>query len=191
MAIHILNLLENLGITGLIAILLGWLGKRYLDRKLEIEKSEHQANIKSIESSLNRYLEIHKQKIKNSEIFFQIQYEASQKLYEIKVKMRPPYSHPDMDWHEALEEMSNELAKTASNLQEFLNEYFTVLCPKIVENLESAIGMAEEGQFVGGDKNGVQFTENVYNRIKECSSLLKAEVDGQRQVEFREFAQKT
>jgi len=186
----IIEALKAIGIPGLMTLVLGWIGKRYLDRKLEIEKSEHQTNIKSIESRLSHYLEVHKQKIKNSEFFFQKQYDASQDLYKIKVEMLPAYRHPDMDWHEALEEMAGNLAKTAANVQEFINNYFTVLSPDIVEKLESAIGTAEEGQFYGSDEPGMQYADSVYSRIKECSSLIKAEVDGQRLVEFQEFTQK-
>lgn len=192
---EIIFISKAFGIPGLMSFILGWVGKRYLDKKLESEKSVNQANIKSIESKLNQYLEVHKQKIKNWEFFFQKQFEASQDLYKIKVDMMPPYNHPDMDWHDAIIEMASGLEKTHESLREFLKKYFTVLSPDILEKLESAAGSAEEGMLYGGgdgDENepGIQCAEHVYNRIKECSSLLKAVVDGQRLVEFHDHTQK-
>lgn len=192
---EILDILKTIGIPGLMTIILGWAGKRYLDRNLESEKAANQANIKSIESKLGQYLEVHKQKIKNWEFFFQKQFEASQDLYRIKRDMMPPYSHPDMDWHEAVVEMANGLRETHKSLREFLNNHFTVLNPDILEKLESAAGNAEEGMLFGGGDDGRepgnQCAEHAYNLIKECSSLLKAEVDGQRLVEFHDHTQKS
>lgn len=187
---EIIEILKTIGIPGLMTLVLGWIGKRYLGSKLESEKSENQAKIKSIESKLSQYLEVHKQKIKNSEFFFQRQYEASQELYKLKVDMMPPHSHPDMDWHDALEEMANGLEKTYKSLRDFLNKYFTVLSPDILEKIESAKSNAEEGMLYGSDDPGIQCADHVYNRVKECSSILKAEVDGQRLVEFHDFVQK-
>ncbi|MFA4918820.1 MAG: hypothetical protein WC581_06170 [Thermodesulfovibrionales bacterium] len=187
---EITEILKTFGIQGLMTLVLGWIGKRYLDSKLESEKSENQAKLKSIESQLSQYLEVHKQKIKNSEFFFQRQYEASQELYKLKVDMMPPYRHPDMDWHEAREEMANGLEKTYESLQDFLNKYFTVLSPGILEKIESATNTAEEGMLYGSNEQGIQCADYVYSRVKECSSILKAEVDGQRLVEFHDFAQK-
>lgn len=191
---EILEVLKAWGISGLMTIILGWIGKRYLDRKLEYEKSENQQKIASLESDLNQYLEVHKQKIRNSESFFKVQFEASQSLYQIKAEMMPPYSHPDMDWHEALVEMANDLGRIHKSLREFLNKYFTVLTPDILEKLESAASNAEEGALYGGGDDdrepGNQLAQNVYDKIKECSSLLKTEVDGQRLVKFHDLPRK-
>lgn len=192
---QIIELLRIFGVPGLMTFLLGWLGKRYLEKKLESEKAINQANIKAIESKLNQSLEVHKQKIKNWEFFFQRQFDASQELYKIKSEMMPPYSHPDMEWDDALIEMANNLGKTHASLRKFLKDYFTVLDPSILEELELAAGHAEEGMlFGGGDGDprepGIRCAQSVYNRIKECSSLIKSEVDGQRLVEFHDHVQK-
>jgi len=192
---QITAILKTFGVPGLMSVFLAWLGKRYLEKKLESEKAINLANIKSIENRLNQSLEVHKQKIKNWEFFFQRQFNASQELYKIKSGMRPPYSHPDMDWHEALTEMANNLSRTHESLRKFLMDNFTVLSPDILEKLESAAGNAEEGILYGGGNGdprepGIRCAESVYDRIKECSSLLKAEVDGQRLVEFHEHPQK-
>lgn len=107
----------------------------------------------SIETKLSQYFEIHKQKIKNSEFFFQKQFEASQKLYEIKMDMMPRYTHPDMDWHEAVQKMADNLRRTHGSIREFLKSYFTVLSPENLEKLESAAANAEEGSLYGGGED--------------------------------------
>jgi hypothetical protein len=148
----------------------------------------------SIESRLNQYFEIHKQKVKNSEFFFLKQFEASQSLYQIKKDMLPPYSHPDMGWDDAVALMANDLAKTHKSLRTFLKNYFTVLSPEVLEKLESAAAVAEEGILYGsGDdirEPGNRCADSVFTRVSECTSLLKAEVDGQRLVTFHEFPKK-
>jgi len=97
-----------------------------------------------------------------------------------------------MDWDEALEEMASNLGETHESLKDFLVTYFTVLNPDIFKKLESAASAAEEGMLYGSDEPGpgIQYADSVYKRIKECSSTLKAEVDGQRLVEFHEFTRK-
>lgn len=67
---QIVAVLKTFGVPGLMSIFLGWIGKRYLEKKLESEKAANQANIKSIESKLNQSLEVHKQKIKIGNSFF-------------------------------------------------------------------------------------------------------------------------
>ena len=178
------DLLQNLAaigsvITPVLVLLLSAVGWRYR---------------KSFENGLSRYFEVHKQKIKNSEFFFQKQFEASQSLYQIKTDMLPPYSRPDMEWDDAVQEMANNLDKTHIALQNFLKSYFTVLSPEVLEKLESAAANADEGKLYGGEDDirapGNRCAEYVYEKVKECASLLKAEVDGQRLVEFHEYSKK-
>jgi len=178
------NFLQNLAaigsvLTPILVLVLSGIGWKYRN---------------SIEAKLSQYFEIHKQKIKNSEFFFQKQFEASQALYKIKSEMMPPYRHPDMDWHEAIQEMAGNLGKTHNSIREFLKSYFTVLSPEVLEKLESAASNADEGSLYGGGEDicepGNQCAEHAYNMIKEATSLLKAEVDGQRLVEFHEFPTK-
>lgn len=144
----------------------------------------------SIEAKLNQYFEIHKQKLKNSELFFAKQFQASQDLYTLKSNMVPPYRFPDMEWDDALREMADKLGSTHAALREFLKSYFTVLSPEVLEKLEAAASIAEEGSLYGaGDdvrEPGNQCADAVYRKVKEATSLLKAEVDGQRLVEFHE-----
>lgn len=175
------KLLQNLAaigsiLTPIIVLILSGIGWKYRN---------------SIEAKLSQYFEVHKQKIKNSEFFFQKQFDASQQLYEIKVNMMPPYRHPDMDWYEAIQEMANNLGKTHISLRKFLINHFTILSPEILEKLELAAANAEEGSLFGGGEDirepGNQCAERVYSLLKEATSQLKAEVDGQRHVEFHEF----
>ena len=149
-------------------------------------------DLKSFESSLSQYFEIHKQKIKNSELFFQKQFEASQALYKIRAEMLPAFSFPDMEWDDALSNMANDLTKTHKSLQKFNSEYYTVLKPEILEKLEFATHQAEEGALYGGDELGIgtDNAESVYKIIQECTALIKAEVDGQRLIKFQEWNKK-
>lgn len=188
-----MSFLQLLGTPSLIALVLGWLGKRYLEKKLEQEKADHLSEIKRLESKLGEYSEIHKQKLKNSELFFLRQFEASQALYKLKMEMTPPYRHPDMDWDEAIEEMAENLGDTHRKLQALLIEYFTVLPPELLEKLESAASNAAEGSLYGGQgcgSPGNRCAESVYKKIEECTALMKAEVDGQRLVKLHEPANK-
>ena len=189
-----MSLLQFLGAPSLIALFLGWLGKRYLEKKLEQEKTAHLSEIKRLESKLGEYSEIHKQKVKNSEFFFLRQFDASQALYKLKLEMTPSFRHPDMEWDEAIEEMAENLSDTHRKLQALLIEYFTVLPPELLEKLESAASNAEEGSLYGGNgwgSPGNQCASSVYEKIEECTALMKAEVDGQRLVKLHEPGNKS
>ena len=91
-------------------------------------------------------------------------------------------------------EMADNLGKTHESLKEFLKNYFTVLSPEILEKLESAAANAEAGALYGRDEYGQgpgnKHAELVYQKINDCTSMLKAEVDGQRLVKFHEYTKK-
>lgn len=170
------NVIEQFGIPTAIASFFTFIGKKYLDKRLNDEKS-------SLDSVLNQKLEIQKQKLKNSEFVFHRQYEASQDLYLLRCSLLPEYRTPDMDWEDAVEFVAENLGDTVKKLKDFIAKYFTVLSPKVVELLHSALNAAEEGQFYG-DKQAFMAASIMYESVTECSSMLKSEVDGQRQVEI-------
>ncbi len=188
--LKIIEAIKPLGIPSLVAIILGAIGKRYLDKKLEFEKAGYQTKFRSIESQIDQSLEVHKQKIKNSEFFFKMQYQASCDLYKIKSEMMPPYRFPDMDWGDALGEIATDLGGISAKIKSYLNDYYTVLPPDVFEKLESAFHNAEEGSLYGDEGPGIQCADFAYEKIKECTSLLKAAVDNQRLVEFHNFKSK-
>ncbi|MEM6251069.1 hypothetical protein [Shewanella vaxholmensis] len=171
------NWLNTLGIPAAISGVFAFIGKRYLDKRLNEEKSY-------LEHVLNQKREIQKQQLKNSEFIFHKQYEASQELYLLRRSLLPEYRTPDMDWEDAMEFVSENLGISAEQLNGFLGKYFTVLSPNIVELLQKAINAAEEGQFFS-DKPSFIAANAMYKSVEECSSLLKSEVDGQRRVEIK------
>lgn len=168
--------LKELGIPTVIASIFAFLGKKYVDKRLNEEKS-------SLDNLLNQKLEIQKQKLKNSEFIFHKQYEASQELYLLRCSLLPEYRTPDMDWEDAIEFVAENLGDSAKKLKDFIGKYFTVLSPKIVELLHRALNAAEEGQYYS-DKQAFMAASTMYKSVEECSSLLKSEVDGQRKVEI-------
>lgn len=171
------NWLNTLGIPAAISGVFAFLGKRYLDKRLNEEKSY-------LDHVLNQKREIQKQQLKNSEFFFHKQYEASQDLYLLKCSLLPECRTPDMDWEDAIEFVAENLGDSAKKLKDFIGKYFTVLSPKIVELLHKALNAAEEGQYFV-DKQAFLAASTVFKSVDECSSMLKSEVDGQRRVEIK------
>ena len=43
-------------------------------------------------------LEAHKLRLKKSEMLFEKELEAAKTFFALRKKIRPEYSHPDMDW---------------------------------------------------------------------------------------------
>ncbi|MBK1653013.1 hypothetical protein [Halorhodospira halochloris] len=179
--------IETLGIPSLLVIIAGWLGKRYLDKKLEYERALYKSQIASLEGSLRENLEVHKQKLKNSEFIFREQYHAVLQLYKLKKDMVPEKRYPDMEWGDALEEMAQSANETRKQLEAFREKYFAVLSPGVVEKLESASSSCIDAELEGPDFPGTQFIDLAFNRIEECTSLLKSDFDGQRNVKFQRF----
>jgi hypothetical protein len=175
--INSFNWLNSLGIPAAICAVFAFLGKRYLDNRL----NEENVNLGHV---LNQKREIQKQQLKNSEFIFQKQYDASQELYLLKRSLLPEYRTPDMDWDSAMEFIAENLAASADKLNKYLGMYFTVLSPNIVELLHKAINAAEEGQYYV-DKQSFMAADIVYKSVEASSSLLKSEVDGQRRVEIK------
>lgn len=141
--------IETLGIPSLLVLIAGWLGKRYLDKKLESERASYQSQIASLEGSLRENLEVHKQTLKNSEFIFREQYHAVLELYQIKKDMVPEKRYPDMEWEDAPEEMAQSANETRKQLEAVTRKYFAVLSPGIVEKLESASSSCIDAELEG------------------------------------------
>lgn len=183
---------ETLGISGLVvavvSTIMSVIGKRYLDRRLAGEKATHNSDLKSLEGTINESLEVHKQKLRNSEFVFQMQYRAVLEIYQIKKAMIPERDHPEMDWEDALFKMASNAEATKAELETYLHKYFAVLTPTVVEKLERATVSCQEAIFEGPEFPGTQFIDDAFKRIEESTSALKSEFDGQRQVKFEHFS---
>lgn len=179
---------EALGIPSLIVLIAGWIGKHYLNKKLEAERAAYKSQIASLEGSLRENLEVHKQKLKNSEFIFREQYHAVLELYQIKKDMVPEKRHPDMEWEEALEEMAQSANGTRKQLENFTRKYFAVLSPGVVEKMESACSYCIDAELEGPEFPGTQFIDSAFNCVEECASLLKSDFDGQRNVKFQRLS---
>lgn len=145
--------------------------------------------LEDYKSQLSREVERLKVSLKNSETFFSRQLEALTKLRRIFRRIVPKKRSPDMDWHEACEEMAHSFSQHADDLDEFLCAYEAVLPNAVLKKIESAISLATDGtfQFDWNSKEGdpeasqeaIETANQLYEIIKEAVSALQGAVDAQ------------
>ncbi|MDN3489504.1 hypothetical protein [Pseudoalteromonas sp. APC 3694] len=149
------ELLEIAGVTlgalgGGAAIIFGfssWLGKIWAYRLMEKEKAEHYRELESLRNKLTQDTESYKVKLKKSEFIFEKEYEAASELVSLKRSFLPTYSHPNMCWNEACDEVAHNFHKIETALSSYLSKHGAVLSKETKDLLSYSIGIAGESKF--------------------------------------------
>ena len=92
-------------------------------------------------------LESHKANLRKSEFLFQKEYEATSEFVAMKRGLLPPYRFPDMDWHEACEEIAQNFGRNEQKLIDFIAKHGAILDKESLHNLTKAEGIAAENKF--------------------------------------------
>ena len=144
----------------------GWIGKILSDRIVERAKSE-----------LQRELESHKASLRKSEFLFEKQYEAASEFIALRQSFLPAYRFPDMDWHDACEDMARNLDKIAGGLKQFVSKHAVVMKTDSVDELMRCVGIAEENQFgVTRDEvsaEAVSAVETLWPKLEDVERVLR------------------
>lgn len=187
---NIETILWGLGVAGFTAIggafLVQTLVKSGIEEAIKLNFARH---LEDYKSQLSREVERLKVSLKNSETFFSRQLEALTKLRRIFRRLVPKKRTPDMDWHEACEEMAHSFSLHADDLDEFLCAYGAVLPNEVLKKIESAISLATDGTFQfewnskacepEASREAIETAEHLYEAVKEAVSALQEAVDAQ------------
>jgi hypothetical protein len=189
-----MELKEALELSGVIlgslgggaAIIFGfssWLGKVWANRLMEKEKAEYAQALESLRSRLTQDTESYKIKLKKSEFLFQKEFEAASEFVALKRSFLPTYSHPDMDWYEACDEIANDFHKIESELGAYLSKHGAVLKSEVKDLLSLSIGIAGENKFeitspdVPSHAN--EAANELYNKLDKAEESLLLQVHSQ------------
>ena len=183
----VITILSSIGgTTVILGGLFGWLGKRHLDKILEVERSENKEKLALLQSEISKEVEHHKSKLKLNEKFLENQLEASFKLYKIMKDMVPEKNYPEMDWYEACDEIACNFESLQKQLAEFLENHYTTLPPDIYETLQSTEYLCSDGKLEIDGPDVPEFlnkkADEAFENIKESCVKLKSYIDGQREI---------
>jgi len=125
-----------------------WLGKVWANRLMTKEKAEYAQELESLRNRLTQETESYKIKLKKSEFIFEKEYEATLEFVALKRNFLPTYSHPDMDWYEACDDIAHDFHKIETALGTFLSKHGAVLSSEVKDLLSHSIGVAGENKFI-------------------------------------------
>lgn len=160
-----------------------WLGKVWANRLMEKEKAEHSQELESLRSRLTQDTESYKIKLKKSEFLFQKEFEAASEFVALKRSFLPTYSHPNMDWYDACDQIAHDLHKIETALSAYLSKHGAVLKSEVKELLSLSIGIAAENGFEITDQDVPSHVnkaaDELYNNLEKAEESLLQQVHSQ------------
>lgn len=167
-------------VTGIIS----WLGKRYLDNKLETERAKHIKELEDLRAENQKVLENYRARLKNSEIYFNRQLKACDEIHALCQCMLPENKFPNMEWGDALEYMAQDIDTIETKAQKLYTKFYSVLPDSVLTKLNTAVGLAGDAKFVVEDgvasKIALGLVESTFNELHEAAVATKELLDGQR-----------
>ena len=164
---------------GASAIIFGfssWLGKVWANRLMTKEKAEYAQDLESLRTRLTQETESYKIKLKKSEFLFQKEYEAASEFIALKWSFLPTYTHPNMEWYEACDEIAHNFEKIENSLNAFSSRHGAILKDEVQSCIGNAICLAGENKFAITSPEAPAIANDAANQIfKDGGELDKAE----------------
>lgn len=149
-----------------------WLGDLWAKRLIQNEKKK-----------LDEEMESYKIKLKKSEFIFQKEFEAASELVALIRSFLPTYSHPQMDWYEACDEIAHDFNKIELRLDDYLSKHGAVLKENVVDLISTCIAIAGENKFKITSpevpKVANDAANNLYDKLKEAEKIVIQQVHSQ------------
>jgi len=163
-----------------------WLGKVWANRLMTKEKAEYAQELESLRNRLTQDTESYKIKLKKSEFVFQKEYEATSEFIALKWSFLPTYSHPDMDWYEACDEIAHNFEKIEKSLTAFISKHGAILKQDVRDHIGNAICLAGEHKFqitnLEVPRSANSAADKIFNEggeLEESEKLLLNQVHSQ------------
>ena len=138
-----------------------------LDHALETHRSE-----------LAREAELHKLTLKRQELIYQRELEAGDAFMKVWRTVYPQYRFPDMDWHDACEDVASLLGSVENVLEEYLEKHTVAISQQGRELLERARSEAasekffQDGPDASPPKNAVDAAGQVLDALRKARDQL-------------------
>jgi hypothetical protein len=175
----VVNALAFIGGIGTIGLIAGGVAKFFADRSNERFKAQLGQEAERLKAELGKDAETHKWKLKRKELLFEKEYAAASEFFELHRKLEPRYSHPDKEWHEALDDVIDDFTKSHDLLRKYISKHGPVLRPKNREELDRCQQLAENHQYAkhDGDIKGAETAaEEFLEKLKNTERRFAVEI---------------
>ena len=139
--------------------------------------------IQNAKTRLDAEMESYKIKLKKSEFIFQKEFEAASELVALIRGFLPTYKHPQMDWHEACDEIAHDFNKIELRLDDYLSKHGAVLKENVVDLISVCIAIAAENKFAITSLEVPEVANdaanNLYNKLQEAERIALQQVHSQ------------
>lgn len=161
---------QGLALIGGAGVVAAAVAKYFSDRSIESHKATLSQETERLKAELGKEGEAHKWKLKRREILFEKEFAAASELFELRRKIEPSFRHPDMEWHEALDDVIDGFSTSEQALRKFIAKHGPVLRPKNREELDRCQKLAEnnkfakhQGEIEEAEKAAEEFLEKLQN----------------------------
>ena len=143
-----LTVIGTIGGAGVIILgLSNWLGKVWANRLMQKETAAHSLALEKLRNELLLASEIHKVKLKKSEVFFAKELEATSAFIAMFRSILPRNYMPDMDWHDACDNIAENFAKIEILLDKFLADNGAAIQDDVATIIVECLGIAGTHKF--------------------------------------------
>lgn len=161
------------GASILILSFSSWLGKVWADRILSKEKAQQASDLEEFKNRLLLQSEIHKIRLKKSEVIFAKEIEAASNLVALIRDILPSHTRPDMEWYDACDEIAANFGNIEYILKDFLRNHGAVLSNEIRKLISLSMGISGEHKF---NNNSVEISTESNKAANDlCEYLMQAE----------------
>jgi hypothetical protein len=164
---------QALTLIGGVGVVAAAVAKYFADRSNESHKAELGRETERLKTELGKDVETHKWKLKKKEMLFQKEFQAALELFDLRRKIEPRFRHPNMEWHEAMEDVVERFSSSEKILRDFIAKHGPVLRPRIREDLDRCQQLAENNQYA-------QYEGTTREAEKAAEEFLKKLEDAER-----------
>lgn len=141
---------------------------------LQSHKAELDTLLESHKASLQRETEQHKLTLKRQELLFGREVEAADGLVRMHRRIYPAYSHPDMDWHNACQEIACRFEEIETEAENYLEIHSAVVSTEVRTMIDGIRNSAAEAKFNVQGSSGDADPQSVETASELLDALNKA-----------------
>lgn len=160
-----------------------WLGRVWAERILNREKAQQGQDLERFKQQLQEEAERHKIRLKKSEFIFAKQFDAASALVALYRDISPSYSHPDMDYYDACDQVAENFGKIEGLIHTYVRTHGAVLTDSVKHLLYLSIGIAGEHKF-DATQSGIASSANaaaevLLGHLKQAENEMLAQISDQ------------
>jgi aspartokinase len=131
----------------------GFVSKIVTDRLVESHKASLGQETERLKAQLVQDGDRLRLGLKKQELLFAKELEAASAYMKLHREIEPKYRHPDMEWHEALDEVLDNLRDVGEKLESFILEHGAVISASIRKDILELRSLAEIHKFDDAREN--------------------------------------